>query len=364
MAAVGFWIVFASIAVMGQQRQEGRGLRPRPSEHVVLVTHPSGGVVPSRRIEIRTADGSREVFTEIIETPDLDGRFRPSVETITETVRSASDAAQIKRDVYGFGASGERLLVETTRSEQVTLPDGTTTIVQDTWAPDINGRLALTSRQIHHIQPVARDNRAASREVFHAGVNGDLRQSEVIRETERQVGTDGVRRDSTFLVRDVNGRLQPTEMRTQEVRTTGLEYVEEETIRRLDVNGDLVLSERNVVRRSQSNGEDRSVIETFSRNVGGMIESRGRLQLTQRVRGTTKPASDGGSQTVEEVEERVPGSPSEPVRVVRRTVETVRRIDAQHWESDLRVFDLDLNGRLVLTAEEKGAATDGGSIRD
>ena len=104
------------------------------------------------------------------------------------------------------------------------------------------------------------------------------------------------------------------------------------------------------------------VTETFSRNVGGMI-SGNRLELTQRVRRTTRPTPDGGSQAIEEVEERVPGSPSDPIRIVRRTVETVRKVDAQHWESDLQVFDLDLNGRLVLTATEKGSATDGGMVR-
>jgi len=356
IAGVGLWIVIASAGVMGQQRAD------TPKERVVVRTHPAGGVVPSRLVEIRTADGRREVVTEIIETPDLDGRFRPSAETVTETVRSGSDAAQIKREVFGFGGSGERLLVETTRSEQETLPDGTTTIVQDSWSPDINGRLALTSRQIHHIQPISRDVHDTDIEVFRPDVNGGIRQSEALRTSERQAAGGVVRRNSTFFVRDTNGRLQPTEMRTHEVRTPGSEYIEEETIRRLDVNGDLVLSERNVIRRSQSSGEDRMVTETFARNVGGMI-SGNRLELTQRVRRTMRPTPDGGNQAIEEVEERVPGSPSEPVRTVRRTVETVRKVDAQHWESDLQVFDLDLNGSLVLTATEKGSATDGGMVR-
>ena len=356
IAGVGFWIVIASVGIAGQQRPDA------PRERVVTRTHPAGGIVPSRRVEIRTADGRRDVLTEIIETPDVDGRFRPSVETVTETVRSGPDGAQIRRDVFGWGASGERRLVETTRSDQETLFDGTTTIVQDTFAPDLNGRLDLTSRQIHHIQPISRDVRNTDVEVFRPGINEKLRQSESLRTSEQQAGSGVVRRDSTFFMRDVNGRLQPTEMRTQEVRTPGSEYVEEETIRRLDANGDLVLSERNVVRRSQSGGEDRSVTETFSRNVGGMIQSS-RLELTQRVRRTTKPTADGGSEAIEEIEERVIGSPSEPIRLVHRTIETVHRVDAQHWASDLQIFDLDLNGRLVLTASEKGAAADGGIVR-
>ena len=222
--------------------------------------------------------------------------------------------------------------------------------------------MSLTSREIHHIQPISRDVRNSDVDVFRPGINENLRQSETLRTSEQQAGNGVVRRDSTFLLRDANGRLQPTEMRTQEVRTPGSEYIEEETIRRLDANGDLVLSERSVVHRSQSGGEDRSVTETFSRNVGGMIQSS-RLELTQRVRRTTKPTTGGGSEAVEEVEERVIGSPSEPIRIVRRTIETVRRVDGQRWESDLQVFDLDLNGRFVLTASEKGSSADGGAVR-
>ena len=65
IAGVGFWIVIASAGLMGQQRID------TPGERVLVRTYPAGGVVPSRRVEIRTADGRREVLREIIETPDL-----------------------------------------------------------------------------------------------------------------------------------------------------------------------------------------------------------------------------------------------------------------------------------------------------
>jgi len=353
IAMVGFSLVIASVAAAGQQRDEISGAPTTPHQTVVVRTHPFGGMVPSRRLEIRTADAHHEVFTEIIETPDLDGRFRPSMETTTETVRSGADNAQITREVFGFGAAGERLLVEMSRSEQETLPDGATTIVQDTWAPDLNGRLSLTSRQVHHIQSIPDGIRATASGVLVPDINEGLRQSEILRQTERRAA-NLLRRDSTLFVRDANGRLQPTEMRSQEIRTDGADSLEEETIRRLDVNGDLMLSERNVIRRSVVGDEDRTTSETFSRNVNGLIESGHQPELTQRVRRTTTSAADGGVRTVEEVEERVPGSPSEPVRVVRRAVETRHKVDDERWESDLQVFELDLNGRFVLTTTERG----------
>jgi len=133
--------------------------------------------------------------------------------------------------------------------------------------------------------------------------------------------------------------------------------VEEEAIRRLDVNGKLILTERNVTRRFEANGRGQMVMETFSRNLSGLVLSDNRLELSQRVRRTTTSDADGGGRTVEEVEARVPGSPNEPLRMVQRTVETIRKVNAEHWETERHVYRLDLNGQLVLAIEESGQAT-------
>ena len=306
---IGLWMAAASAAVAGQQ--------PGTSTRTAIVrTDVSGGVASSRRLEIRTADARGEVLTEIIETADIDGRFTPSAETVTEIVRSPSGAVLVNRELFGFDLEHRRVLVEATRSDETTVPGGTTTIVENTWVPDINGRLTLTARQIHHIQSTSAGIRETDTDVMVPGINEPLQQSAAVRRTERQAGSDVVRRDSTLFVRDVNGRLQPTEMRNQEVRSVGSDYVEEESVRRLDVNGDLVLAEKNVTRRSQVNGEDRTVVETFSRSAAGLIES------------------------------------GHSIRLVRRTVETTRRLDAARWQRDIQVFDVDVNGRLVLTARE------------
>ena len=349
----------SSAATTGQQRGDSPGPGPNaPAERVVVRTYHVGGILPSRIVETRSDSGAREVVTETIEMPDPDGNLRPAEETTTETIRTGPNAGQTQRDVFGFSAPGRRMLLETTRSEQETLPDGTIRTVQNTLAPDVNGRLGLTSRQLELTQSISFDVKQTDTAVFRPGINEALRESERIRQTERQVTPDLLRSDSTLFVRDANGRFQPTETRSQEVRTTGLsEYVEEETIRRLDVNGKLTLSERNVTRRSEANGQGQTVVETFSRNLSGLVLSDNRLELSQRVRRTTTSAADGGGRTVEEVEARAPGSPSEPLRMVQRTVGTVRRVSPEQWETERRVYVLDVNGQLVLAIEEAGEAT-------
>ena len=173
-----------------------------------------------------------------------------------------------------------------------------------------------------------------------------FQESERIQQTERQVGPDVLRTDSTRSVRDVNARFQRTEERSQEVRTTGRhEHLEEETVHRLDADGKLSLSERNVIRRSMANGQDQTVKETFSRNIlEALMRSDNRMELSQRVRRTTTIAADGGGQTIEEVEARNPVSPNEPMRMVRRTVETIRKVNAERWQTERQVFVLDVNG--------------------
>jgi hypothetical protein len=360
LAGVGFWIVIASAAAIGQQRDPSVSPGPKaPVESAVTRTSPAEGALPSRRVETRSETGGREVRTEIVESPDSDGRLRPSTEAVTETSRKAPNVVHTKRDVFGYSAPGQRSLLETSESDQEILSDGSTRTVQNSWTPDSNGRLGLTSRQIQQTKAITPDAKQTDTAVYRAGADNALQESERIQQTERQVGPDLLRTDSTRSVRDQNGRFQRTEERSQEVRTTGpSQRVEEETVHRLDADGKLSLSERNVTRRSTANGQDQLVKETFSKNVGPSMRSDNRMELTERVRRTTTTAADGSSQTIEEVEARNPVSPNDPIRMVRRTVETIRKVDAERWQTDRQVFVLDVNGRWVLSTAETGKATE------
>lgn len=162
------------------------------------------------------------------------------------------------------------------------------------------------------------------------------------------------REDSTRLLLDVNGRPQPVERRSSEKRAVGSsESWQEEAIQRPDPNGTLVLSERNVIRRSEANGSRQEVIETYAYDSDGFRRSDGHLALHERVRISTTATSNGGRQTVEEVEGHNLAAYHDPMRVIRRVVETVRQIGPDRWAIDRQVFELDLNGRLVPTSTER-----------
>ena len=118
------------------------------------------------------------------------------------------------------------------------------------------------------------------------------------------------------------------------------------TVSHRDLNGTVAVCQQTVTRHSQTSHGDELITETYLPSIEG-----GRLALARRVRRTTTAGSNE-RQTVEETEERSPIAPSEPLRIVRRTVTTVRRVGADSDASEREVFEVDLNGRLIPVATE------------
>ena len=84
------------------------------------------------------------------------------------------------------------------------------------------------------------------------------------------------------------------------------------------------------------------VSETYLPSLEG-----GRLVLSQRVRRVTTKASDGTETTVEETEARSDASPGDPMRLIKRSITTVRTDASGAKVTEQQVFELDINGRLV-----------------
>jgi hypothetical protein len=118
--------------------------------------------------------------------------------------------------------------------------------------------------------------------------------------------------------------------------------VTETVTTRRDLNGRDAVSEKLVTHRTRTDNEERVVIESYI-----PLEYADRLALNRRVRRVTT-VTQTGSQTIEDTEERNPGSPSEPLRVVRRSVTTVRASGADSDVAERQIFEPDGHGRLVL----------------
>jgi hypothetical protein len=351
IAGICFCIVITSAVATGQQRSETTDQGPVRS--VIERTHAAGDVAPWRRVQTRSESRDREVVVEISEAPDVEGGWAPIEETVVETIRTAPNSVRTRRDVFGFAADRRRRLLETTESLRETSANGETGAIHNTWAPDLNGRPGLTSRQIEQTRSAVADVRQTDTTLLVPRLNEARRATERTDDTEGRITAGVIRHDSTHLVRDVNGQWQPIETRRGEAREIGTsERMEEEAIHRRDMNGKLAVDERNVTSRSKANGQDHVVIDTYTPSADGLPRSDSRLALSQRVHRTTTAAADGGRYTVEEVEGRSRVAPNDPMRMVRRTVTAVRQIGTDRWVTERQVFERDVNGRLQLVINE------------
>jgi len=118
--------------------------------------------------------------------------------------------------------------------------------------------------------------------------------------------------------------------------------VSESVTMRRDANGRDAVTEKVVTHRDVTDDGERVVIELYL----PAIEA-GQLALHRRINRMTT-ATSYGVQTVENTEEQNPAAPAEPMRVVRRTVTTVRTGAGDSRVRERQYFERDANGRFVL----------------
>ena len=342
IASVGCGVLFASASALAQPRNDASG--QAPSAGVIERTYTAGDGGPWQRTQTRTESGGRQVLVETLELPDVDGRLRP----VRETVVESAGTTPVRREVSGFNLDRRRQLVETTDSRQDAAAVGESRVVHDTSSPDVNGRLALTSREIERTRSVGPNARQTETTFLVPTLNQRLEEIERIVYNEKRLDAGVIQHDGVHLRRDVNGRWQTLETRRAEVREAGpAEQRDEETIEQADINGHLAVVERTVTRRFRSDGQDHLVIESYAPYASVWPGSDRRLVLRERVHQTT---TADGARTVDEVEGVNLVAPDDPMRVVRRTVAT-RRQTGNGFVIERQVFERDVNGRMRLVSQ-------------
>ena len=306
----------------------------------------TGDLAAQRRLQTRSESGGRRVVVETVEGRNIEGRVGPLGEAVTETTETR-DTTHTRQDLFRVTVDGRRRLEESHESRQETRSNGTTSAVHSSWVPDLNGRLRLTSQVLEETRTLAPETRQTDATLLVPDINGTVREIQRTEYVERQISPEAVRHEETQLVRDANGRWKPIEIRRGEIRKAGTERLEEETVQRRDLNGNLAVKEVNVIRSSGTKEQEQVVTETYSPQTD-VHSLDGRPPLLTRIQRTTTATADGGSYTVEEVEGRSRVSPNEPMRVIRRTVTTVSKIGPDEWVTEQQRFELDPNGRLRL----------------
>jgi hypothetical protein len=344
-AAVCLSIVFTAAAASAQQAGQADGAQGPAT--ITERTYHDGGLLARRTVQRRTESAGRQVVVDTEERPGPDGRWEPVEQIVTETVRMGA-AVQTRRQVSRLDIERRWTLMETTETQE-TLDGGIVRVIEETTIPDINGGSRVASRWVEERQTVDPNTRQTDATLLQRSINGGLRESGRSTQIERQIEPAVVSLEGTYQVRDLNGRWTSIEARTLEIRDTPAERIEDETIRRPDVNGSLSVSQRIVTRRS---GQDQVVVETYLPHADGFYRSGNGLTLHERFRRSTTAAADGSRSVVEEVEARSLVSPGDPMRVVQRTVATIVEAGVDRRVIERRIFELDLNGRLAQIATE------------
>src|SRR5262245_37054557 len=106
------WFGFTSVAFAQQKTDSQTSKTPQGPAESTTVRSPVGGVVTgSRIVQTRTQSGGREVVTEVVEVPGIDGRLQPATKTTTETTGTGSDSVKVKRSVFANGPQGPLSLI-------------------------------------------------------------------------------------------------------------------------------------------------------------------------------------------------------------------------------------------------------------
>ena len=121
-----------------------------------------------------------------------------------------------------------------------------------------------------------------------------------------------------------------------------------ETYTTPDLNGRDTVTAKIVTTRSRTINEERVLVEVFEPSI-----EAGQLGLSKRIDRVTTLTEDG-SRTVEEVSERPLAVPYDRLKVVRRSVTTMRKDSSGSRVNEQQVFEPDGSGRMVLVPKERG----------
>lgn len=326
----------------------------RPASRVVERTDLSNSAMPWRLLQATSRSGDRETTREIEEAPNTDGTMVPVRETVVEVVK-AGTIVRTTAETFGVGLSGQRVPLETRESIEEQPGAGRMRTTSTVRHLDLNGRLAI-GEQITDETLVTPEGRRMERTIHRLDQNGQLRPMERTEHVE-SVAPQQMRSTTTAWQTDVNNRWQVTEVRRLDSRTIGATENVEETIGQRDLNGALWERQRTVSRVTRQNGREDMVVEIFDQERSA-YGSTNRPSMSGRIHRTITPRADGGRELVEQVEERSLVAPDDPLRVVRRIVETTWRTGAGGWETERQVFERDPNNRLVLTTSETESTRD------
>ena len=286
---------------------------------------PNGNLNPLRTRESHTESNGRTIDRQTTETLGPDGQYIPYLETETESVRVDANTVRTVQRTFGRSPDGSRTLVQQSQAESRTLPGGDMNLTRTTSNPDANGSLQVVQREVQHTRQISPDVKEIQTTVLTPDINGGLAPSMQIHEQDKKNADGTIAFKKSTSLPDGAGNWQVGEVREgTRKEENGKELSRDERVLRPDSTGDLTTVERTVTRQTETApGESRKTTETFSTDVPGVGGNNG-LQLVQRDITVHRTSSAGDQTTTHQVEQSMPGAPTDGLRITGQTVDTVR----------------------------------------
>jgi hypothetical protein len=286
----------------------------------------AGNTVPTRTSSSHSEADGRTVDRQSTQRMGANGSYETFVDVEREAVKVDATTTRVVEKRYGKDPNGGRALLQVSEEEVRDLPGGEQKVTRTVSNPDLNGGLQVARREIEQTKPIGADARESTTTVLSPDVNGGYTPSMRVqrRETVDKQGNVIEFRKST-LIPDGSGRWQVNEVREGSVKEEqGKGKSKEERVLRPDADGKLTVAARTVTRESEEAGKKRQTSETYSVDVPGTARDQNALHLQERTTTTSETGADGGSRTVQDVEQRNAGLPGDNVGVTQRTIDIVR----------------------------------------
>ncbi len=264
----------------------------------------------------------------------------PSKEIEQEEVKVDAQTTRITRRVFNSSANGGRQLTETVVEEIKKLPGDRVRAVRTVSRKDLNGSFSPVQQEVQEVNPAGADTYQISRSLLLPGTNRSLVEQERIQQIEKRKGEAAVEIDRTKYVPGQSGSWTAAERRLSQSTLGKNQTSTEEQVYRYDVNNRFSLAQQlRITESKDASGRTQWQSETYAPNI------EGKFNLDSRVTVVQNPMKNGRQQTTEVLERPGPASSNAGLKPVRRIVEKKQTVGANETETQLEVFEPELNGR-------------------
>jgi len=275
-----------------------------------------------------------------------------------ETVQVDPETTRTTKKLLAPDADGNMKPIQVITEETRKLSGGQESVVRTVSRPDQNGQLQVEQKELTETAPKGSNEQEMHTTVLMPGSAGQLEPVIKTDQVQQKNGKE-VETHTTQMLPDGNGGWTASLVQ-QSVTKPGENggSTEEQKVFQVGPEGQLRLTQRKLTREwTGENGEQKSVVETYSGNYPGTNEyQQGQLGLVERVSTTRTVGKDGTQEIQQKTETANLLAPWEGLRVTGQVNETSQPAGDGRVETKREVLGPDSDGRMTQISVFTGEA--------